>query len=54
MAALFIFIGWMSFLAPTLDNADWLFAVVIAPCFYLPHPEAVDQDPASGSIISKH
>jgi len=29
MAVLFISIGWMPFLAPTLANADPLFALVI-------------------------
>jgi len=41
----------MPFLAPTLDiNADPLFALVIAPGFYLHHVVVVDQDPASGSL----
>jgi len=50
MAALLIYIGWMPFLVPTLDNVDPLFAPVIAPGFYLHHVEVVDQDSASGSL----
>jgi len=50
MALLFILIGRMSFLAPTLYNADPLFAMVIAPGSYLHHVEVADQDPASGSL----
>jgi len=42
----------MPFLAPTLDiNADPLFALVIAPGFYLHHVEVVDRDPASAGIF---
>jgi len=33
----------MSFLVPTLDNADPLFAPVITPRFYLHNVELVDQ-----------
>jgi len=41
----------MPFLAPTLDNADSLFFLVITPGFYLNHRiEVADQDPASGSL----
>jgi len=50
MAVLFISIGGMPFLAPTLDNADPLFGLVITPDFYLHHVEVVDQDPASDSL----
>jgi len=34
MAVLFISIGRMLFLAPTLENADPLFALVVTPGFY--------------------
>jgi len=50
MAALFISIGRMPFLAPTLDNANPLVSVVITPGFYLHHVEVTDQNPASGSL----
>jgi len=50
MAALFIFISQMAFLAPILDNADPLFALVITPGFYLHHVEVADQDPARVAI----
>jgi len=50
MAVLFIVIGRMPFLAPTLDNADPLVALVITLGFYLHHVEVADQDPASGSL----
>jgi len=50
MTVLFIFIGRMPFLAPTLDNAAPLFALVIKLGFYLHHIEVAGQDPASGSI----
>jgi len=50
MAALFISIDRMPFLAPTLDNADPLFALVIPPGFYQHHVEVADQDPASGNL----
>jgi len=49
IAGLFIAIGRMPFLAPTLDNADPLFALVITLRFYLHHVEVADQDQASGS-----
>jgi len=35
MPVLFISIGRMPVLAPTLDNADPLFALVVTPGFYL-------------------
>jgi len=50
VAVLFISIGQMPFLLPTLDNADPLFALVITAGFYLHHVEVADQDPASGSV----
>jgi len=34
----------MPFLAPTLDNANPVFALVIAPRFYLHHVEVVDRN----------
>jgi len=40
----------MPFLAPTLDNADILFTLVLTKGFYLHHVEVADQDPASGSL----
>jgi len=36
--------------APTLDNADPLFALVITPGIYLLHIMVTDQDPASDSL----
>jgi len=50
LAVLFISIGRMPFLSPTLDNANPLFALVITPGFYLHHVEVADRDPASGSL----
>jgi len=50
MAVLFISIDRMSFLAPTLDNADPLFVLVTTPGIYLHYVEVVDQNPASGSL----
>jgi len=50
MAILVISIGRMSFLVPTLDNADPLFALVITPGFYMHHVEVVDQYLASGRL----
>jgi len=46
----------MSFLVPTLDNADPLFAQVITYGFYLHHVEvADDQDlPSCSLLICKH
>jgi len=52
MAVLFIYIDRMLFMAPTLDNADPLFALVITPGFYLHHVEVADKDPASGSLYA--
>jgi len=49
-AVLFIFIGQMPLLAPILDNADPLFALLITPGFYLHHVEVADQRQASGSL----
>jgi len=49
----------MPFLAPSLNNADPLFvlviiplvsALVITPGIYVCHVEVEDQDPASGSL----
>jgi len=39
-SVLFTSIGQMLFLAPTIDNADPLFALVTRPGFYLHHEEA--------------
>jgi len=51
IAVLFISIGRMPFLAPTLDNTDPLFALVVHQVSIdLHHLEVVDQDPASGSL----
>jgi len=50
IAVLFISIGRIPYLAPTLDNADPLFALVIViPCFHLHQLEVANQDPVSGS-----
>jgi len=40
----------MPFLAPTLDNAEPLFAPVIKLGFYLHHVEVAAQDPDSDSL----
>jgi len=53
MTILFISIGQIPFLAPTLNNADLLFALVITPGFYPHHVEVADQDPASGKKVLK-
>jgi len=37
-------------MAPTLDNTDPPFAIVIALGFCQHHVEVADQDPASGSL----
>jgi len=50
MAVLFISTGRMPFLAPTLDSADPLFALVMPPEFYLHHVEVTDQFSAIGSL----
>jgi len=39
MAFLFIFMGWMPLLVPTLENADPLFELVMTPGFFLHHVE---------------
>jgi len=51
MEVLFISIGRMPILAPTLDNGDSLFALVITPGLNLHHLEVADQDPASGCLF---
>jgi len=53
MAILFISIGRIPFMAPTLDNADLLFALVAictTPGNKLHHVNVVDQDPDSGIL----
>jgi len=50
MAVLFISIDRMPFLAPTVDNADPLFALVITLGFYLDKLELTDYYPASGIL----
>jgi len=50
MAVLFISIGRMLFLAPTIYYAHLLFALVITPGLHLHHVEGPDQDPASSSL----
>jgi len=40
----FISIGWMPFLAPTFDNFDSLFALVISLDFFLHCVDVADQD----------
>jgi len=52
MAVLFISIGRMLFVAPTLDNANPLFGLGITPDFHLHPVEVADQDPASGSLYA--
>jgi len=47
---LIISIDRMLFIAPILDNAYPLFALVIKPRFYLHDVQVADQDPASGSL----
>jgi len=49
MAVLFISIDRMPFMAPTLENADPLFTLVITPGFYLHYIEVMNENPASGS-----
>jgi len=48
----FVYFYWpdMPFLAQTLDNADPLFALVIAPGFYLHHVGVADKNIASGDL----
>jgi len=53
VAALFLSVNLMPFLAPTLDNADPLFALVITPDFYQQNVEVTDQDPASCSLFKQ-
>jgi len=48
MAVVFISIGRMPFLAPSLDIAGQLFTLVITPGFYLHHIEVAD--PPSGNL----
>jgi len=43
----------MRFLAPTLDNADPLFALVITTGIYLNHVGVADQDATSGRVKEK-
>jgi len=46
----FVYLHWPEGLfAPAFNNADSLFALVIALGFYLHHIEVADQDLASGS-----
>jgi len=52
MAVMFTFIGRMPLLAPTLDNADPYFALVMTTGFNL-HDVVADQDPASGCIYKQ-
>jgi len=51
--ALFIYIGRMPFLTPTVDNNYPLFTLEIAPCLYMHHVEVADQDPAIGVYMQK-
>jgi len=44
----------MPFLAPTLDNANPIFAKVIKLGFYLHHIEVANQDAASVSLYGDH
>jgi len=53
MAALVIFIGQITFLTPSLDNHDPLFAQMITPGFYLHPVDVADQDPATGRYSYK-
>jgi len=50
MTQLFISIGQMPFLAPMLDNADPLFALVITPGFYLRRGCGLGPSIYSGSL----
>jgi len=50
VAVMFIYISRMPFVAPTLDNADPLFTLVITTGFYMNQVEVADQDSASGSL----
>jgi len=40
----------MLFLAPTLDNADPLVALIVTPCSHLHDVDVADEDLASGSL----
>jgi len=50
MAAFVIFIDRILFLASNFDNAEPLFALVMAAVFSLHHVEMANQNPASGSL----
>jgi len=50
MTVLYISIGRMPFLTPTLDNAYSLFGLVITAGFFLHQVEVANKDPASGSL----
>jgi len=49
MAALFIFVNRLPFLAVTLDNVDPLFVLLIRIAFYLHNVEVADKIPANDS-----
>jgi len=46
VTVLFLSIGQMPFLAPTLDIAYPLFTLMLTPGMHLHHVEVADQDPA--------
>jgi len=50
IAILFISINRMHFLAPNLDNTDYLFTLVITADFCLHPIEVASQDQTSGSL----
>jgi len=46
----FVSIGWMPFLTPSLDYADPIFSLVIAPGFHQHYIKVADLDPARSSL----
>jgi len=54
MKVLSISVGGMTLLAPTPQNADPLFVLVITPGYYLHHVLVADQVPASGQTCMLH
>jgi len=53
MEVMFISIGWMRFLAPSLENAVLLFVLVMTPGLYLHNVEVADRDPARRPSVYK-
>jgi len=53
MAVVIIYIGQIPILAPTFNNTDPLFTLLITAGFYMLYVEVVDPDPAIGRSISR-